>query len=334
MSKNLKKTNLSRKECSKGTKFKVLSDLAISKAEKALIWDRAGFFTRKERSVNYTICEEHFDQLFQNFNKNKVCRHPDHELVYKKWWQKSKGGKAQLVCKIGRQTSMEYYRHFDKLIPDGGALCSSHKVYVWTELKKARKDNPIVLEEEAGSGGSEGNEAGASDPPQPETQEEPFESSDHDIEPMPASGSESESFKSSPVKSDPDDPDFKMTDDDIKAALKERITILNKLLEENNMQQRFARFMDVKFNSVKHRSKMHWLKLLGSAVAAVLHSMTKHQEDDIEIWSSLVESKLVEKNLKGKLKPNALLQQVIIAYNSTTSRRYVTLPISLKRKLH
>ena len=333
MSKNLKKSNLPKKECSKGTKFKVLSDLSISKAEKVLIWDRAGFFTRKERSINYTICEEHFDQLFQNFGKNKVCRHPDHEQTHRKWWQQGKGNKAQLVCKIGRQTSMEYYLHFDKLIPEDGPLCSTHKRSVWAELKKARKDNPNVLEEEGGSGGSEENEPRASDPPQPEAQE-PFDFGDDDIEPMPASGSESETSKSSPMKSDPDDPDFKMTDDDIKAALKERITILNKLLEENNMQQRFARFMDVKFNSVKHRSKMHWLKLLGSAVAAVLHSMTKHQEDDIEIWSSLVESKLVEKNLKGKLKPNALLQQVIIAYNSTTSRRYVTLPISLKRKLH
>ena len=135
LSKNLHLTNLKQKECSGG-------QLPVSDLDnKDLLWERAGIFKKKERKTQYLICETHYDQLYTNFKKNKVCLHPAHNEQFKK----KKKSTPKVVYQITRELSQKYfYSGVGKLIPTDGWICPTHKIELYAYLAqiKDQKDQP------------------------------------------------------------------------------------------------------------------------------------------------------------------------------------------------
>lgn len=338
MSKNLHNSILKQKECTQGTRFLVVSDLKLAKDKRVLIWDRGGFFTKEQRKKNYTICEEHFKQLSSEFFKRKACLHPEHqqkEGPLDKF--KFKGSSSKLIRQISRQDSFLYYQNYGKLIPTRAFLCNTHYKYLKMELKLADAQQQLrELEKDSDSDGDKDEEPKSPDPlappptpPPPPEPESPRSDGDVQMQEMssPRADSDMASEKTDPSptksdpKSDPNDPTFKLQDEDLKAAMNARIEVLNKLLEENNDKHRFKSIMTKTFSEYKHRRKRHWLNLLGTTIAAVIHSVNHDSSDDMNIWTEVMQSRFVEKSMKGKLKPSGLVEKVILSYNATTSRR-------------
>ena len=287
---------------------------------KELLWNRAGIFKKKERKICYTICETHFDLLMTNFKKNKVCSHPAHNEQYKQKQKRLTLKASKMVYQISLESSRDFFNAEGALIPTNGWLCSTHKKELFNSLTaikvvKALKGQSKQDEESSNDESENDNdfEVGAegmdeSIPPdydQPMTSEEQSESSQ----------------PSSNESDDKHDPDFTLQEENVRAAVDERIAIINRLLEENNIPQRFRTFMTKRFSSYKYRGMRHWLKLVGSTVAAVLHSVLKDESDDMDLWTTLVDSKFVERNLHGCITPSRLIEEVIVAYNHATNRR-------------
>ena len=287
---------------------------------KELLWNRAGIFKKKERKICYTICETHFDLLMTNFKKNKVCSHPAHNEQYKQKQKRLTLKASKMVYQISLESSRDFFYAEGALIPTNGWLCSTHKKELFNSLTAIRVVKALKgqskQDEESSNDESENDndfEVGS---------EGMDESIPQDYDQPMTSEEQSESSQPSSVESDDKhDPDFTLQEENVRAAVDERIAIINRLLEENNIQQRFRTFMTKRFSSYKYRGMRHWLKLVGSTVAAVLHSVLKDESDDMDLWTTLVDSKFVERNLHGCITPSRLIEEVIVAYNHATNRR-------------
>ena len=71
---------------------------------------------------------------------------------------------------------------------------------------------------------------------------------------------------------------------------------------------------------MKKSRKYEIANVSATAITCILQAMTKHAEDDIDIYRYLVDSELIpRKFLSGKIKPFLLLKELIKAYNGATS---------------
>lgn len=120
---------------------------------------------------------------------------------------------------------------------------------------------------------------------------------------------------SSLMSVDPQDPEFVVEVDPFA-----KMMAFNNFLEANRCKTKQLFVLNKRFDSYARQKQGQTLALVGTGVNAILQTVTQHHEDCQVIWNEVLSSNAVEKRMDQPPIPNAMLEDIILAYNGCTNR--------------
>lgn len=280
------------------------------------LYNRCGFFDENVQSI--TICHHHHKQLTKNFrryNNNKTCMNVYHETTTNIKRTKQKAGVA---CPL--ELSRNLWRYYGTLIPVGGFICSSCKVWAYAKVKEAKNDEEKVIDRKKLDDAIKKAEEATKEA------KEAKETAQKSIEHMDTEDIFSGSQASSRYEPDADFVHSQDTTNELKKGHINHLFKLDNLDLEVESTLHHDIELDENYKPTNRSDKTTFyrtMQYLANGFVSILHTVVQDQSLDYKFYQALINSKAIVKLLQGKPLPDKVVKEVIKAVNAASTLKEV-----------